>query len=76
MMHSSPVFVDFESCGRPVRNCFDWYDRRVIETTCTFPKGHTGPCALVYYEVVSYENAERPNRVKMSNLVEIQGEKT
>ena len=68
-MHSSPALIDFVSCDKPVRNCFDWYDRRVIETTCSFPCGHGGPCARVYYEVVSYADAEKPNRSK-----EIQGE--
>ena len=72
-MYSSPAFIDFVSCDKPVRNCFDRHDRRVIETKCSFPAGHAGPCARVYYESVSYENAEKPNRSKMSDsdLIEV-----
>ena len=60
--------IDFVSCDKQVQNCFDIFDRRVIETKCSFPAGHGGPCARVYYEAVSYADAEKPNKSKMVAL--------
>lgn len=68
MAYSSPIMVDCKFCGKPVRGCLNLRGQRIIETKCSWPRGHTGPCALVYYESIGYENAEEPNRSTDTDL--------